>query len=203
MMTKLVKFEVPTLHAEHRVLRSARALARVPDVTVEWRLMDGLPHVFPPDDELGRCLLWLDTTRCALDGEEPPAFCPLVVPTREEEAAAAAAAAAARTDDGQETGGGGGDAAGAPARAEEEETLAALLQRAGLAHLGKALAAEELDLPLLREMRDFTTELSELGASDDELRRLERAVHPPPSAEVDSDDDGGGGDGREVLVPLS
>ena len=39
-------------------------------------------------------------------------------------------------------------------------------------------------------MSNFAEELSEIGASADELRRLEAAVHPPPSAEVKSDEEG-------------
>ena len=77
------------------------------------------------------------------------------------------------------------------ASAPIDHKLRALLRRAGLEHLGKILAAEEINMKLLQAMDDLGSNLSELAISDDEVRRLEAALHPKLSAEVDSDGEDG------------
>jgi hypothetical protein len=74
------------------------------------------------------------------------------------------------------------DGVGAPSAAAAQppppppEDLPAMLERLQLTHLSKLLAAEEIDLALLRSMTNFPEELAELGASEEELRKLEAAV---------------------------
>lgn len=179
------------LHPVQRVRRSAQELADNlgTQAEVEWRQLDGLPHIFPPEAEVRRMLMWLDE-RFVLGGEQRPTFVPLT-PTGVQAPAPA---------DGDEMGAAqqqtGGEEAASPcdgasaASGSDDEALRALLHQLKLEHLGKLLAAEEIDLPLLRSVHDFPIELSELGASVEELTRLEAAVHPRPSAEIDSDDEG-------------
>ena len=158
---------------------SRSQFAKPDDVEIEWRLLEGVPHICPPPSELCRMLIWLsDSLR--LEAEEPPAFTPL----RPDPPIEAQPQTERSTTEHQQTGGARDDEDGVPA-----EDLPTLLQRLGLEHLASVLAAEEVDLPLLRSMSNFAEELAELGASEEELRRLEAAVHLPPSQEVESDDD--------------
>ena len=190
------------LHPAQRVRRSALELAANlgAQVEIEWRSIDGLPHVFPPEDEVRRVLMWLDT-HFVRDGEERPHFTPLrppapteVAPPAEEGTAAGAETAPPpqQQTGGNEAGADGDEEARTDGAAVSGDVLDALLRRLELGHLGKRLAAEEIDLALLRSMRDFPVELAELGASAEELTRLEAAIHEPalPASEVDSGDEG-------------
>ena len=183
------------LHPPRQAKRSARELAKVDGVTVTWREMNGVGHVFPPEAETRRLLAWFHESMM-LDGEERPRDTPLEPRLPEAEAGAAA-----DSTEGEQTGGetsaATSDRLKPPPQQQQqpalpttystdEQELHAMLRRLDLEHLGKVFASEEIDLPLLRAMSDLTVELAELGVSAAELQRLEAAIRPPDSTELDS-----------------
>lgn len=173
------------LHVYQRVRRTARELAEVQGVELVWREIERLPHIFPPPDETTRLLHWFHECM-VLEGEQRIEWT-LLEPSPTPAHGASADEQTGSADDGV----GAPSAAAAQPPPPPPEDLPAMLERLQLTHLSKLLAAEEIDLALLRSMTNFPEELAELGASEEELRKLEAAVHPPPSAEVDDDDEDG------------